>query len=69
MNQITSDLDTTLDYRKGEFADRETESRFRQWSHKGTVSQTRLTLLIALSLLVIYINGDYFMLRADSGFL
>ncbi len=69
MNQITSDLDTTLDYRKAEFADRETESRFRQWSHKGTVTQTRLTLLIALSLLIIYIISDYFMLRADSEFL
>lgn len=69
MNQITSDLDTTLDYRKAEFADRETESRFRQWSHKGTLTQTRLTLLIALSLLVVYIISDYFMLRTDSDFL
>ncbi len=69
MNQITSDLDTTLDYRKAEFADHATESRFRHWSHKGTVTQTRLTLLIAISLLVVYIISDYFMLRADSGFL
>lgn len=69
MNHITSDLDTTLDYRKAEFAARATESRFRHWSHKGTVTQTRLTLLIALSLLVAYIISDYFMLRADSGFL
>ncbi len=69
MNQITSDLDTTLDYRKAEFADHATESRFRHWSHKGTVTQTRLTLLIAISLLVVYIISDYFMLRPDSGFL
>ncbi len=68
MNHITSDLDTTLDYRKAEFANPATESRFRQWSQKGTVTQTRLTLLITLSLLIVYIVSDYFMLRADNGF-
>ncbi len=69
MNHITSDLDTTIDYRKAEFTDPATELRFRQWSHKGTVTQTRLTLLIALTLLVIYTISDYFMVRADNGFL
>lgn len=69
MNQITSDLDTTLDYRKAEFTDPETELRFLQWSHKGTVTQTRLILLVALSLLVVYSISDYFMLRADNGFI
>lgn len=65
---ITSDLDTTLDYRKAEFADRETEFRFRQWSHKGAVTQTRLTLLIALAVLIVYILSDYFMLSAAGTF-
>lgn len=65
---ITSDLDTTLDYKKAEFADRATELRFRKWSHKATVTQTRLTLLIAITILVAYLISDYFMLHADSVF-
>lgn len=69
MNHTTSDLDTTLDYRKAEFADLVTESHFRHWSHKGTVTQTRLTLLIALSLLVVYSISDYFMQHSDNGFI
>jgi diguanylate cyclase (GGDEF)-like protein len=64
----SSDLDTALDYRRAEFATLETERRFRQWFHRGAVSQTRLTLLITLMVLVVYILSDYLMLHASGEF-
>lgn len=68
MPTIDNDLDTTLDYRRAEFTAIETERRFRQWFHKGAVSQTRLTLLIALMVLVAYILSDFLMLQASGEF-
>lgn len=68
MPTVNRDLDTTLDYKRAEFSNGETELEFRRWSHHGNISQARLTLLIAITVLVVYILNDYLMLRTGEHF-
>lgn len=68
MPTVNHDLDTTLDYKKVEFTNPNTEMEFRQWSHLGNITQARLTLLIVITVLVVYILSDYLMLGTNETF-
>lgn len=45
-----------------EFSDADSEHQFRQWFHYGAVRQARLALLIAITLIALYLIIDYFLL-------
>lgn len=55
--------------RLAEFADAETESRYRKWQHLSTIRQAQLALLIAVTLIALFLISDYFLLTAQPDFL
>lgn len=58
-----------LDRRRAEFSDAETEQCFRQWYHFAAVRQARLALLIAISLIALFLISDYYVLPSDTDLL
>jgi diguanylate cyclase (GGDEF)-like protein len=52
-----------FDLRTAEFIDAETERRFRQWQHARAVRQASLALLIAVSLIALFLISDYYLLQ------
>jgi len=55
--------------RLAEFSDEETEQRYRQWHHFAAVRQARLALLLAISLIALFLVSDYFILINHHDFL
>jgi diguanylate cyclase (GGDEF)-like protein len=55
--------------RIAEFSDAETEHRFRQWQHFSAVRQARLALLLAISLIALFLISDYFLLPGRHEFI
>jgi len=55
--------------RRAEFSDIDTELRYRQWHHQGAVRQARLALLLAISLIALFLISDYFLLTNNSDFI
>jgi len=58
-----------FDRRTAEFSDVDTERRFRQWLHFAAVRQARLALLIAISLIALFLVSDYYLLQTWDEFI